>query len=1077
MRTRGLAWLVLLTVLSACGGGEGECGPSTGVVTKVIDGDTVVLQDGERIRYLLADTPETTRGHDDCFGEEAAAFNRSLVEGRTVRLRDAEACTDRFGRRLAYVSVDGEDVNALLVRRGYACTLFIPPAGASRRGEFEALELEARRARRGLWGRCPAPCPRGRRPPASTLRQRVHHRPGQPRVPRPGPGGTRDRPSPVRTWTRVHVLEGSPLVTRACSPCPPVLRSASGMARGLPCARESVSPRSMMRPGGSRRPPMAARHVPGFNPRGGQATPPHPASPIHFATRDVHLPSTPATSREQGYGDTHSSHSRRPASSDRCLRSAGMNPFASTTDSLADLVEARREDILRRWGARLDPHPPDMAAQLQDRLAGMLKLLDALVLVLRQGAVENWSSGAVWAHAREIGQRRFQAGARVETLVEEYGLLREAILEVLDASHRPLGTNELRALWRALDRSLTEAVAHYVHEHGQALRSREQRLQEILDHAQAAIYAKDASGRYLFINRPFEAISGHPRESVLGRSDLDLFPRETAERFRYNDRRVLASKTPLVFDEEVLQPDGTHLYHTMKFPLPSVVQGEPWALCGVSTDITATRTLRQERDEAREQLHRVLTQLPVVLWAFDAQGVFTLFEGEGVTSTSVPSRVMHGRSVFDVFRNRRDVLEVVLRALAGERLSTELYLMGVWFEVRLLPVFDAGGRVVSVSGVSLDITERRRAEQELRASETRYRLATLATRDIIWDWDLVTDEIHWSESAPRVLRLDTSQGPPVMDTAWWTASLHPDEREQVMRELQRAIDSHEGHWEAEYRIRRGDGTWAFVEDRGRVVKDLQGRPVRMVGAMQDVTDRHEAEAEARRRAEFEQLLIGIVGHDLRNPISAITMAATSLARREDPDPRDQKAVARILSSAERAHRMLRDVLDFTQARLGGGIPMAPRDVDLLDLVRQVLDEVQQAHPERRLEVAGRGVTRLWCDPDRLAQVITNLVNNALAYGDAHCPVRVRLRGQAGGVTLAVKNQGRPIPQHQLPHLFEPLKRAELRDGQRNAHGLGLGLFIVKHIVDAHGGRLRVRSTAQDGTTFLVQLPRRPPARD
>ncbi|NRD50924.1 PAS domain-containing sensor histidine kinase [Corallococcus sp. AB004] len=755
-----------------------------------------------------------------------------------------------------------------------------------------------------------------------------------------------------------------------------------------------------------------------------------------------------------------------------------MNPVASTTDSLADLVEARREDILRRWGARLGPHPPGQSSELQDRLEGMLKLVDALVLVLRQGAVETYSAGAVWAHARELGLRRFQAGARVETLVEEYGLLREAILEVLDVSHRPLGTDELRTLWRALDRSLTEAVAHYVHEHEQALRSRERRLQEILDHAPAAIYAKDANGRYLFINRPFESISGHEREEVLGRSDLDLFPRETAERFRYNDRRVLAAKTPLVFDEEVLQPDGMHLYHTMKFPLPGVVQGESWALCGVSTDITTTRTLRQERDEAREQLHRVLTQLPVVLWAFDAQGVFTLFEGEGVTSTSVPSRVMHGRSVFDVFRDRRDVLEVILRALAGERLSTELYLMGVWFEVRLLPVFDPGGRVVSVSGVSLDITERRRAEQELRASETRYRLATLATRDIIWDWDLVTDEIHWSESASRVLRLDTSRGPPVMDTAWWTASLHPDERERVTRELRAALDSHEGHWVAEYRIRRGDGTWAFVEDRGRVVKDLQGRPVRMVGAMQDVTDRHEAEAEAKRRAEFEQLLIGIVGHDLRNPISAITMAATSLARREGSDPRDQRAVARILSSAERAHRMLRDVLDFTQARLGGGIPMDPREVDLLDLVRQVVDEVQQAHPDRRLEVDGRGGTRLWCDPDRLAQVITNLVNNALAYGDAHCPVRVRLRGQPGTVTLAVKNQGRPIPQHLMPHLFEPLKRAELREGHRNnAHGLGLGLFIVKHIVDAHGGRLRVRSSAQDGTTFLVHLPRRPPARD
>ncbi|RKH65859.1 PAS domain-containing protein [Corallococcus aberystwythensis] len=754
-----------------------------------------------------------------------------------------------------------------------------------------------------------------------------------------------------------------------------------------------------------------------------------------------------------------------------------MNPVVSAADSLADLVAERREEIIRRWSARLEPSPEGMPMELQDRLQGMLNLVDALVLVLRQGGVESRASGVVSAHAREIGLRRFQAGARVESLVEEYGLLREALLEVLDAYHRPLGTAELRSLWRALDRSLTEAVAHFVHEHEQALRSRERRLQDILDHAPAAIYAKDALGRYLFINRPFEAISGHERAAVLGRSDLELFPRETAERFRHNDRRVLAAKTPLVFDEEVLQPDGPHLYHTMKFPLPSIAEGEPWALCGVSTDITTTRTLRQERDEAREQLQRVLTQLPVVLWAFDAQGVFTLFEGEGVTSAAVSSRVMHGRSVFEVFRDRRDVVEVVLRALAGEQLSTELYLMGVWFEVRFMPVFDPGGRVVSVSGVSLDITERRRAEQELRASETRYRLATQATRDIIWDWDLVTDEIRWSDLAPRILRLDTSRGPPLMDMAWWTASLHPDERERVTRELQEALDSPEGHWLAEYRLQRGDGTWAFVEDRGRVVKDLQGRPVRMVGAMQDVTGRHEAEAEAKRRAEFEQLLIGIVGHDLRNPISAITMAATTLAKREDADPRDQKAVTRILSSAERAHRMLRDVLDFTQARLGGGIPMAPRDVDLLELVRQVVDEVQQAHPDRRLEVDGRGGARLWCDPDRLAQVITNLVNNALAYGDALCPVRVRLRGQPGTVTLAVKNQGPPIPRDLLPYLFEPLKRAEAREGNRTAHGLGLGLFIVKHIVDAHAGRLRVRSTVQDGTTFLVQLPRRPPPQD
>ncbi|MBZ4412052.1 thermonuclease family protein [Myxococcus sp. XM-1-1-1] len=158
-------WFVLLTawlVTSALGCGAdpgGRCGPSTGLVTEVLDGDTLVLEGGVRVRYLLADTPELTVGRRECFGREAHAFNRSLVEGRQVTLVDAEACEDRFGRRLAYVFVDGRDVSALLVERGLACVLHVPPAGDSRRRELEALEAQARRARRGLWGACsPVPC-------------------------------------------------------------------------------------------------------------------------------------------------------------------------------------------------------------------------------------------------------------------------------------------------------------------------------------------------------------------------------------------------------------------------------------------------------------------------------------------------------------------------------------------------------------------------------------------------------------------------------------------------------------------------------------------------------------------------------------------------------------------------------------------------------------------------------------------------------------------------------------------------------------------------------------------------------
>jgi micrococcal nuclease len=147
-----------LIVLCACGS-ESACGPSAGVVSRVVDGDTVVLQSGERVRYLLVDTPESTGGKRECFGAESRDFNRSLVEGRVVGLRYGEACTDRYGRLLAYVTVEGREVNALLAERGYACVLYIAPAGESRRSEFQALESSARRAGRGMWGSCSAvPC-------------------------------------------------------------------------------------------------------------------------------------------------------------------------------------------------------------------------------------------------------------------------------------------------------------------------------------------------------------------------------------------------------------------------------------------------------------------------------------------------------------------------------------------------------------------------------------------------------------------------------------------------------------------------------------------------------------------------------------------------------------------------------------------------------------------------------------------------------------------------------------------------------------------------------------------------------
>jgi len=149
------ALLAAVTALAGCAGAGdgGRCGPAEGRVAHVIDGDTIDLEGGERVRYLLVDAPENT-GETECFGAEATLFNEELVSGAVVRLTYAEECTDDYGRLLAYVAVQGREINSLLVERGFGCALYIPPNGADRRGEFEDLEAHARGENRGLWGAC-----------------------------------------------------------------------------------------------------------------------------------------------------------------------------------------------------------------------------------------------------------------------------------------------------------------------------------------------------------------------------------------------------------------------------------------------------------------------------------------------------------------------------------------------------------------------------------------------------------------------------------------------------------------------------------------------------------------------------------------------------------------------------------------------------------------------------------------------------------------------------------------------------------------------------------------------------------
>jgi signal transduction histidine kinase len=224
---------------------------------------------------------------------------------------------------------------------------------------------------------------------------------------------------------------------------------------------------------------------------------------------------------------------------------------------------------------------------------------------------------------------------------------------------------------------------------------------------------------------------------------------------------------------------------------------------------------------------------------------------------------------------------------------------------------------------------------------------------------------------------------------------------------------------------------------------------------------------ARETDRFRDQFIGIVSHDLRTPLGAITSGAALLAIPEDSPERRLRVVARILNSAQRMERMIADLLDLANARLGGSLPLKRQLTNLDQVCDEAMIEIRAAHPAASVRSHMSGDLRGQWDADRVAQVVSNLLANAIQHGGG-TEITISAQEEGNAVTLAVHNGGPPIPQEAMPSLFEPLARGR---SEGASHSIGLGLFIARVIVTAHGGDITVSSSSDAGTTFTVRLPK------
>ncbi len=482
---------------------------------------------------------------------------------------------------------------------------------------------------------------------------------------------------------------------------------------------------------------------------------------------------------------------------------------------------------------------------------------------------------------------------------------------------------------------------------------------------------------------------------------------------------------------------------------------------------------------------------PVLFWVTDADGGCAWCNARWLELTGRPLAEQIGRGWLESVHpdDRARLLEAHDAARAERRpFRSELRLRRRDGEYRHVvaegaPRLDAQGAVVGYACSCFDVTERRRTEEELRDAVERFR----ANADYTIDWEswIAPDgSLQWVN--PAVFAM-TGWSPEecVVMRDYPRRLIHPDDR-AVADEVCAAHALRTRANDRELRLLRKDGSigWAAISWQPLYASD--GRYMGVRSSVRDISERRRAEQERlqharervarleaerdrdqlRRERDVGERFVSLLSHDLRTPLSAAKATADLVARRAE-DPAQVRALARrIDASLDRADRMLRDLLDTKLLRSGRALPVRRAPCDLEAVLREAVEELRTIYGER-VELRSAGPCTGAFDASGLRRVVENLVANAVKYGHHTAPISVDLACGDGVATVAVHNEGEPIPASRLDDIFEPFQRGRER---RDATGWGIGLTLVRAIVEAHGGAIDVTSDAERGTTFTVTLP-------
>jgi len=543
---------------------------------------------------------------------------------------------------------------------------------------------------------------------------------------------------------------------------------------------------------------------------------------------------------------------------------------------------------------------------------------------------------------------------------------------------------------------------------------------------------------------------------------------------------ALHTDQPVDMEARYRRPDGSWIYVLTRRVVHRDATGRPIEFLGVALDVTAQVEKLRAASEWAKRLELAISAAGVGVWSQDAGPHRTQWNAEMYRITG-RSPALGGPTydewLVDILHPEdRDATVKAGRELSAEALSREHTCRIVrpdgevrWLVSRARRELHEGRS--STFGISIDVTERIRAEAELRRANERVALAARSVGLGTWEWNVVTGDAVWDEAMFRLRGMEPCER--ALDAAERLAMTHPSDVESVKRALREAA-TNTGTTAYEFRVVWPDGTVRWIASRSTPLPDGAERNCR-IGVNWDVTDAKNAEigrAErelALRESKAKSEFLSRMSHELRTPLNAI-LGFAQLMRLEDGalDPAQHTRIAHIQSAGEHLLSLIDDVLDLSSLE-SGKVQLDLQPVPLAEVATEAMPLVEHLARRRGVKVVGEALEGVaMADRIHLRQVVINLLINAIRSTAPRGSVRLSSQQSEGQVTLRVEDDGRSLTPTQLAHLFEPFHHFG-NDGEGTA-GTGVGLAVVKALVERMQGSIDVRSAPGTGTCFELRLP-------